>query len=168
MLPAPQVDGTATLGLFLDGTRRKLETQDAAAPTTTPTTASPGSENRYGDRVRLALIGGKMLEAVYMYMLFRQQPRLSADEMEVSTSSVARTCWCTLCTPTRGPCPGPATRSVRDTQLTWTECPLRMRHSQAQFTKLPELVEKWAECNKLREEMRHAVGMDVRDLRVRT
>ena len=72
------------------------------------------------------------------------------------------------CTPTRGPCPGLATWSGRDTQLTWMGCPLRMRHSQAQFTKLPELVEKWAECDKLREEMRHAVGMDVRDLRVRT
>ena len=43
-----------------------------------------------------------------------------------------------------------------------------MRHSQAQFTKLPELVEKWAECDKLREEVRHPVGVDVRDLRVRT
>ena len=94
MPPTPQVDGTATLELFLDGTRRELETQVAsdatAAPTTTPTTANPDFENPYGDRVRLALIGGKMLEAVYMYMLFRQQPRLTADEMEVSTSTSLR------------------------------------------------------------------------------
>ena len=91
--PAPQVGGTATLELFVDGTCREVETQaasDAAAPTTTPTTTSPDSENPYGDRVRLALIGGKMLEAVYMYMLFRQQPRLTADEMEVSTSTSLR------------------------------------------------------------------------------
>ena len=92
--PAPQVDRTATLELFVDGTCREVETQVAsdatAAPTTTPTTANPDFENPYGDRVRLALIGGKMLEAVYMYMLFRQQPRLTADEMEVSTSTSLR------------------------------------------------------------------------------
>lgn len=92
--PTPQVDGAATLELFSHGTCREVETQVAsdatAAPTTTPTTANPDSESPYGDRVRLALIGGKMLEAVYMYMLFRQQPRLTADEMEVSTSTSLR------------------------------------------------------------------------------
>ncbi|RPD57039.1 hypothetical protein L227DRAFT_507228 [Lentinus tigrinus ALCF2SS1-6] len=67
--PAPQIDGEAMLEIFVHHSIKF-----AGMP------MNPDSP--YGDGVRLAAVGGKMLEAVYMDILFQKRPMLKAEEME--------------------------------------------------------------------------------------
>lgn len=71
--PAPQIDGEAMLEIFVHSSIK--------FPGMPMNTESP-----YGDGVRLAVVGSKMLEAAYTYVLFQKRPMLKAEEIEVSGS----------------------------------------------------------------------------------
>ncbi|RPD53844.1 hypothetical protein L226DRAFT_540327 [Lentinus tigrinus ALCF2SS1-7] len=77
--PAPQIDGEAMLEIFVH--------QSVRFPSP-PMNPNSDSSSPFGDGVRLAMIGSKVLEAAYMYLLFSQQPLLKAEEMEVQFSNL--------------------------------------------------------------------------------
>lgn len=69
--PAPQIDGEAMLEIFVH-------------PSIKFSGMPMNPDSPYGDGVRLAALGGRMLEAVYMHILFERRPMLKAEDMEVS------------------------------------------------------------------------------------
>ena len=68
--PAPQIDGEAMLEIFV---HRNLR----------PAGLSLNPDSPYNDGGRLATLGGKTLEAVYIYLLFRKHPPLTAEALDV-------------------------------------------------------------------------------------
>ncbi|KAI0720007.1 hypothetical protein C8T65DRAFT_23452 [Cerioporus squamosus] len=73
--PAPQIDGEAMLEIFVH--------KSIKFPGMPMNHDSP-----YGDGVRLAVVGSKMLEAAYSYILFQKRPMLKAEEIEIELSKL--------------------------------------------------------------------------------
>ncbi|CDO72993.1 hypothetical protein BN946_scf185007.g47 [Trametes cinnabarina] len=73
--PAPKIDGEAMLEVFV---HRSMKFSGAPL----------NSDSPYGDGARLAVLGSKILEAVYTDVLFNQRPMLPADDIRKQVSKL--------------------------------------------------------------------------------
>ena len=123
--PAPQIDGEAMLEIFVH-------------PSIRFTGMPLNSDSPYGDGKRLAILGGKALDAAFTHLLFDKRPMMTADTLDVRYHPILSFCLFPL-----------------------------LQRRQCEVRKLPELIEKWVEGYKWREKVRHAKDVDIRTSEVR-